>query len=228
MSQNTVTVDGADNQVEIGQNVQLAGVIIGNRNKVRVLTGHRSVMRIHINGDDNVIDVATGSSIDGLFVSCGNHERANKTLLQIGKNFSIEHGGRVYLYNSRSRCNIGENCLFSREIIIRCGESPHLLFDGASGRYLDVSDGVYVGDHVWVGEQAYITKRARIASESIVAARAVVTRSFSVEHSVLAGNPANVVRSGVQWIRNRHHLEQGSLYHASYTEHLLALERDEE
>lgn len=38
--------------------------------------------------------------------------------------------------------------MFSRQIVVRTGESPHLIFDADTEEYLDKSDGVFIGDHV--------------------------------------------------------------------------------
>jgi acetyltransferase-like isoleucine patch superfamily enzyme len=111
---------------------------------------------------------------------------------------------------------IGANCMFSNTVTIRCGDSPHLLFDKETGEYLDISEGVFIGQHVWVGERVYITKRTSINNESVVAACAVVTKRFEEEHVVLAGNPAKVVRRNAQWIRHPSHLPTGSTVDESY------------
>lgn len=94
-----------------------------------------------------------------------------------------------------------------------------MLFDKDTGEYLDVSDGVFIGNHVWIGEKVYITKRAAIPDESVVAACSVVTKKFTEKNTVLAGNPAKIVKTNVQWIRNRGTLEEGSLYKDSYRRH---------
>lgn len=90
---------------------------------------------------------------------------------------------------------------------------PHLIFDRATGEYLDVSEGVFIGNHVWVGEDAYITKKVTVPSECVVGAKSVVTKRFAQENAVIAGNPARVVRTDVQWIRNATVIDKGSVYY---------------
>jgi hypothetical protein len=43
-----------------------------------------------------------------------------------------------------------------------------------------------------------------------------VTRAFVDPNCVIAGNPAKVVRRGVQWIRNRTYIEDGSKFALSH------------
>jgi len=207
-----------DNDVVIPPNVTVTGRVRGRGNVVRIGTPSesRTSIRLDIHGCGNSVVIGDGFRAHGLIIQCGTHRAANRTTLKIGANFSIESGGRFLLHTSGNRCEIGDNCLFSSAVTIRCGEYPHMIFDLESGKFLDESDGVFIGDHVWVGERAYITKRASVPSECVVAAHAVVTKRFTDEHCAIGGNPAKVVRSGIQWIRNDTFLEPGSKFYASH------------
>jgi acetyltransferase-like isoleucine patch superfamily enzyme len=54
---------------------------------------------------------------------------------------------------------------------------------------------VEIGDDVWVGANVTILKGVTIGAGSIVATGAVVTRGNYPARSVLAGNPARVVKT---------------------------------
>ncbi|XNN89723.1 acyltransferase [Curtobacterium flaccumfaciens] len=56
-----------------------------------------------------------------------------------------------------------------------------------------------LGDHVWVGSKAMIFKGVEIADGCVIASGAVVTRSVDQPNSLIAGNPASVVRRGIDW-----------------------------
>ena len=215
----SIETQGQDNQIEIGSNVNLSGRIIGDRNRVLISdSAAASVVHVFIHGHGNTIRIDKPLYLRGLSIRCGNHVPAHDTELLIAESMSFEAGGSVLLYNSGNRCHIGSHCLFSNNLTIRCGESPHLLFDRHTGEYLDISEGVSIGNHVWIGERVYLTKRAGIPDESVVAACSVVTRRFDEPHVVLAGNPAKVARRDVQWIRNAKHLEAGSVYEQRFAE----------
>jgi len=113
--------------------------------------------------------------------------------------------------------------MFSYDIILRNGESPHLIFDRKTKRYIDHAGHIIIGDHVWIGEGVYLNKRTAIADECIAAARSVITKPFSETHCLLAGNPAKVVKSDVEWVRNKDFL-RGTPYEESYQEYLDGVE----
>ena len=46
-----------------------------------------------------------------------------------------------------------------------------------------------------------LLKQAQIANNSIVGIRSIVTKKFEKTNVVLAGNPAKVVKTGVNWDR---------------------------
>ncbi len=56
-------------------------------------------------------------------------------------------------------------------------------------------EAIEIGDDVWVGANATILKGAKIGKGCIVATGSVVIRGTYPEHSVLAGNPAKVVKT---------------------------------
>lgn len=203
--------EGSANRIEIDPSVAVTGYIKGSHNVVVIKgTKLKSEIELKISGDYNTVYVGAESAARKPAFRIGNHVPSHNVTLEIADGFSSESGCQFFLYNSGNKLIIGRDCMFSNSIIVRCGESPHLLFDKETGRYLDISDGVFVGDHVWVGERAYITKNATIPAECVVAACSVVTKRFEEESCVLAGNPARIARRGVRWDRNKAKLPKGS------------------
>lgn len=58
---------------------------------------------------------------------------------------------------------------------------------------------IKVGDHVWIGCNAIVLKGVVIPSGCVVAAGSIVTKSFEEENALIAGTPARVVRSEIEW-----------------------------
>ncbi|WIE33975.1 acyltransferase [Agrobacterium tumefaciens] len=203
--------EGNNNSILVGSNIEHDINVRGDGNLIEVGESKSpSRIKITINGNNNRIRIERPIKIGGLRVSIGNHVAAHNATLDIGGGMSCEHDCDFFIYNSGNRVVIGEDCMLSREIILRSGESPHLIFDSETKEYLDVSDGVFIGNHVWIGERAYITKRASISNNSVVAACSVVTKRFEEEGVVVAGNPAKITRRGVIWFRNYSFLPEGS------------------
>lgn len=209
--------EGQGNEVNVCGSIDVRGRIKGNNNRVIInSTELPSSIHIFISGNNNKVEIGAHSKCKNLDLRIGNHVPAHDVKLVIGSYFSCEDQCRFLLYNSGSEVAVGDDCMFSNSIILRAGESPHLIFDSLSGEYLDVSSGVVIGDHVWIGERAYITKRSTIPSGCILAACSVATKRFEEENCVLAGNPARIARRNVAWVRNRSHLTKDSSYSLSY------------
>lgn len=221
---NAIEFKGVDNIVEIGSRIEASGIVSGNKNSVIIKnSSFPASIKIKINGNNNKVFIDENAMIRDLTVVGGSHVRAHSTQLIIGKNFSVEANCMFLICTSGNSLVIGDNCLFSNNISIRCGETPHLIFDKNTGEYIDISEGVIIGNHVWVGEKAYITKNVTIGDECIVGACSVVTKRFDVTNAVIAGNPAKVVKKDIQWIKNQSFLQEGSKfkeslarYHAKY------------
>lgn len=209
--------EGKSNEIKIGKGVSANGFVRGSQNSVIIGdTDGVCNLDIKIIGDNNSIIIGDNAVIKGLSIHIGSYTRAFYAAVSIGDNFSIEAGGTFFVYNSGNKVEISDNCMFSNNVVLRTGEAPHLIFDLDSGRYIDEGGHIVVGTHSWVGEHAYLTKRARIGPESIVAACAVVTTAFEDQNVVIGGNPAKVVKRGIQWVRNRSSLEEGSKFKESY------------
>lgn len=56
---------------------------------------------------------------------------------------------------------------------------------------------IEIGDGCWVGARSTIMKGVRLPHDTIVAAGSVVTRSVEEPNTVIGGNPAKTVRTGV-------------------------------
>jgi len=53
---------------------------------------------------------------------------------------------------------------------------------------------IYIGDNVWIGANAIILPGVKIGSNNIIGAGSVVTKSFTQEHIIIAGNPAKIIK----------------------------------
>lgn len=193
-----------DNYVSCDESVSLTGIIDGTDNKIIISKfNSKANISIKVHGNNNIVFIDTSDYlVSSLKINIGNFSHANNVKVLIGKNFQCNQAV-FYMDNPKTDLVIGDYCMFSNGISIRVGELAHMIFDKNSKQYVDITEGVYIGDHVWVCEGVYITKKVTIPHDCIVAANAVVTKRFSNPFSVLAGNPAREVKTGIQWVKNR-------------------------
>ena len=213
--------DVEDNSIAVGENITLTGTIRGHGNVIRIAGTHNpQTLNLQVFGNSNEVSIGAGSLLQNLRIEIGSVRwPCSRARVVIGKGFSIASQGRFILPNSGNVLEIGDDCMFSANVVVRGGEYPHLIFAKDSGEYLDVSDGIFIGNHVWVGEGAFIGKAVTLPDDCIVGTRGVVTRRFDEPHCVIAGNPARIVKRAVQWVANEYMLErQFPLGHASFAQ----------
>lgn len=101
------------------------------------------------------------------------------------------------LADHNTNIKIGENCLFSSDVIIRTSDS-HSIIDIENNKRINPGQSVEIGEHVWVCNGVNIMKGVKIGDNSIIGTQSLVTRDIP-ENSLAVGNPAKVVKSNVNW-----------------------------
>lgn len=96
-----------------------------------------------------------------------------------------------------SGIEIDDNCLLSNSIDVSTTDW-HSVID-EQGERINHEKDVYIGKHVWIGRKVIIGKGVTISENSIVGAGSVVTKRFTECNVIIAGNPAVVRKSNVNW-----------------------------
>ena len=60
-----------------------------------------------------------------------------------------------------------------------------------------------IGNHCWLGENVKILKNAQISNNTIIGIESVVAGKYDEEFTILAGNPAKIVKYNVDFNRKR-------------------------
>lgn len=182
----TVDFKGRNSIVEIGGGsvFDRCRFTVGSNARVRIGTTHARgligvVVNLTGNGEGRELTIGAGTSIEGC-------------------RFSMAGDGPRVI-------TIGENCMFSTGISFRPSDG-HAIFDLETGRVLNHAKPITVGNNVWVGANVTFLKGSRVPNNTIVGTQSLVTRQFADENTAVAGNPAQVVRSGVGW--DRQHVEK--------------------
>ncbi len=210
-------------------NEYLSLKIKGNNNKVildKEYLNNIFSLNINIYGSNNLIQIGKTKILNGSINICGNNNSVKikdtvysltfsanigQTALNgdladlngridIGKNCSM---GEVdfFVYQKDTSITIGDECMFSTGIVIQSHDG-HKILNNSTGNLINKKkNNLIIGNHVWIGRGSSILKKAKILDNSIVGSYSVVTREFFDKNIILAGNPAKVLKTNINWDR---------------------------
>lgn len=95
-----------------------------------------------------------------------------------------------------NQITIGNNVTFGRDVKIL--DSDFHCIRNNQNEVVNPSLPVIIGDNVWLGQGATILKGVTIGDGAIVATQSVVTKDVPAG-SIVAGNPAKVIKENVTW-----------------------------
>ena len=191
-----LTIVGCHNQVIIGDNCRFYGccniVVYGDNNKVVI-------------GDNCYINNA--SPVAFLIGHINLSPKTNSVYISVGENTYIG-GIAIIAMENNSKVIIGKKCLISSSIEIFATDT-HSLLD-MNGGLINYGGEVVIGDNCWLGKGVKITKKAFVPSNTVVGMYSIVTSKFDEENTVIAGNPAKIVKRGVKfdWLSPNVYLEK--------------------
>ena len=171
--------------------------IIGSGNRVQIGRFCRLYnTKITTYGNDNGINLE-----DFVFANKGDfYIEDDKGTIYVAQHTTFAGATHLACIEGKT-IKVGERCLFSSDIIVRCGDS-HSLLD-LSGKRINPSLDVTIGYHVWVGAREVILKGVEIPRDCVVGAGAIVTKPCPDSNCALAGNPAKVVKTQINWENDR-------------------------
>jgi len=124
----------------------------------------------------------------------GGTQLISRDRIFIGSNVTIAWGVYVYDHNSHSVELLQRKLDIERQNLAYRSKAP--LCSGKDWSVVK-SAPITIGDGAWIGFEAVILKGVTIGEGAIVAARSVVTKNVP-SWSVVAGNPAVVVRENIE------------------------------
>lgn len=177
---------GANNRLVLEDGVRLHNVIF------------------NISGSDNVIRIGEKCSLNDTIFST--EEDHNSILLGCG---TTTTGGVMCSAIEGTKVVIGADCMISQDVYISTGDGHGIIDD--AGKRTNYSCDIEIGDHVWVGYRSIINKGVNIPVNCIIGAGSMVSKALNDELSpgcVVGGNPAKLIKSKINWTRNRKDGEQ--------------------
>ncbi len=151
---------------------------------------------IHVYGDNNVIELSEGVLIHQGDICMEN----DGNLIKIEKNTHL--CGKIHLACIEgTKIEIGENSLFSSDIVFRTGDSHSIL--NREGERINPSKDIRIGNHVWIGHRVLVGKGVVIGDDNMIGTGSVVTKSIVETNNVIAGVPAKIVKKDTNWDTRR-------------------------
>lgn len=187
-----------------GNKIIKRGVVNGT--KIRIKGNNNSItfgkgsfidaIPIIVRGNNCVIEIQDGVKILNRHNMCDILCEGNNVHIVIGKNTTIQ-SAHINAQEDNSEIVIGENCMFSEDIIIRTSDS-HSILDNETGKRINTAKSVYIGNHVWIAARTCILKGVSIGDNSIVGVGSIVTRNVP-NNVIVAGNPATIKKVNINW-----------------------------
>lgn len=201
-----LNVKGIDNKIILikdGQEIPyepvqgLSITITGNSNTVIIELPSKFISTsIVMNGDNNFCSIKPTRH---RFIRHTSFGMENGGIITVGGGISVYRNLNV-VAKSGKRVDIGDECMFARDIIIRNNDG-HTITDLLTGEILNAPENIKLHDKVWVGTRAMILKGSEIQEGSIVGAMALVNKKFDEPNIILAGVPARKIRGNISWDR---------------------------
>ena len=138
---------------------------------------------IIFNGDNSIIYLSSNYNHYKLFVNI-----FNNSVLFIDENNYFN--SKLYMILSE------EKSIFAHGIWIRSAD-PHLIYDMATMKRINLTKDIYIGDHVWIGQDVLLLKGTEIGSGSIIGAKSVISNKKIESNSSWAGNPPKEIKKNI-------------------------------
>lgn len=120
--------------------------------------------------------------------------------ITFGRDFSTSGPLQISLMRGNGNITIGEDCMFACGITIQLGDG-HDIYSKSTNKIINSNTDIVVGNHVWIANDVSLLKGAKIGNDSIVGLNSIVTKSFDQDNIIIAGIPARMVKSDINWTR---------------------------
>jgi acetyltransferase-like isoleucine patch superfamily enzyme len=171
--------------------------IILHDGPLRILVGQQSRLSFgngcRIGKNVSIILEQNSSAVFGdgcqLYDHCAIHLRSN-AVLRIGSGASLSQT----TIDCFREIVIGDNFLTGKDVHVRDGDGHDILGLGAP----NCPEKIMIGQNVWLGAGVAVLKGVQLGDNCIAGHNAVLAKSFP-PNSLLAGNPAQILKQNVSW-----------------------------
>lgn len=169
--------------------------VCGHDNIVKIDPGLTRLNNTSINIYGNHCSILIGAGCN--LNNCRLYIEDNDGIIDLKRHVTITDYTELAVLEGK-RIIVGEDCLFSRNIYFRTGDS-HSILDQSTGKRINPSEDITIGDHVWICQDVRILKGVTIGDNSIVAMGALLTKNIFPSHSIIGGMGGKIIKSGIEW-----------------------------
>lgn len=114
--------------------------------------------------------------------------------LFLGNNFSVTGDALIIC---AKKISIGNDVMIAWQSIIMDSDQ-HRIYNH-NNEYINEDKEIKIGNNVWIGAKSLILKGSSIEDGSIIGANTTITKSFTEKNSIIAGTPARIIKTEIQW-----------------------------
>jgi len=174
-------------KINISPNIQNCIIKIDITSKLTDSTININNTNVHINiGKNNKI---CNSHFD--FVGYKNQ------ILDIGDNNTIL--GVDFLITKCPGIEIKNDCLISFDVRFWPSDGHNIKNIKDKMIINDAQKPIIINNHTWIAHGVKILKEVSIPANTIIGAYSVVTTHFEEENTIIAGNPAKIIKKDMEW-----------------------------
>lgn len=140
-------------------------------------------------------------NIRGKLIFDGNFSIGKGCRFDVGPFANVEIGGNGYvspntLFLISHGLTIGKGCMISWGCQFLDDDFHTITYDNQRN---NSNNKIEIGDDVWIGCNTFIYKGVKIPSGCVIASNSVVKSSIFEINSLIAGNPAKVIKTNISW-----------------------------
>ena len=153
--------------------------------------------------------------------------RAENSVVEIGKNFSVESGCIDFHGEPNLRVKIGNDCQFGCDIRFDPADG-HTMYNADNKEILNTPQNIEIGNHVWLCRNVSVLKGTCIPDNCVAGMGSIVTGRFQEQGRLIAGIPAKQIDSEkykkINWTRmpNKSFLECNTIHIVLHSTFLFA------
>lgn len=166
------------------------GVIKIGLNKGHFNRGNKDTSYLRIDGGGTLIFKGKANFAVGSVINI------DKSTVEIGNKFSTNDR---FTLSSEAGIKIEDNVMIGWNCTLIDGDG-HKIHNLKTGDVINDSKPIYIGKNSWIASEVTLMKGASIPDYTVVALGSIVTKKFTEENTIIAGNPANIVKKDIVWM----------------------------